>query len=222
MERLSSAPPRRASTERCRPSTRNGGCATMSSYCKSLDPSVRSGLGNVAVRQPVALQASAQRLFGNSAIGIPLRLRCDLSLDVDRAEPGPAKIAKKTKRYPSDMTGGCCRSISAVADGLWLVPRAGAALPVPDHPRRGADARSRAGRARGEPNGRRDRQPVGQGSAGRNKGLRRRQEDRRPQAPHRGRYRRAAVDGQPDRRRHLRQRRRAGDPRRRSASAGPG
>ena len=94
-----------------------------------------------------------------------------------------AKIAKKTKRYPSDLTDeeweqiaplmpkpgrrGRPREVDfrevinavrylvrsgvrladaadpfrTLADGLWLVPRVGAALSVPDHPRRGADAR---------------------------------------------------------------------------------
>ncbi|WP_352798522.1 transposase [Mesorhizobium sp. M0678] len=45
------------------------------------------------------------------------------------------------------------RFISALADGLWLVSRAGAAVSFPDHPRHGADAGPRAGRAGGEPFG---------------------------------------------------------------------
>ena len=46
-----------------------------------------------------------------------------------------------------------------VADSLRLVPGIGAAVPVSDHPRPGADGRSRAGRARGQPLGGGDRQP---------------------------------------------------------------
>ena len=96
-----------------------------------------------------------------------------------------AKIAKKTKRYPSDLTdeeweriaplmpkpgrrgrprevdfrevinavrylvrSGCgwdaVDPLRGVADGLWLVPRVGAALPVPDYSRHRTDARTRA------------------------------------------------------------------------------
>ncbi|EHH02125.1 transposase, IS4 [Mesorhizobium amorphae CCNWGS0123] len=71
-----------------------------------------------------------------------------------------------------------------MTDGLRLVPRVGAALSVPDYPRRCNDAGPRASRARGQSHSRRDRQRVGQGSASGNKRVRRRQEDCRPQAPH--------------------------------------
>lgn len=59
--------------------------------------------------------------------------------------------------------------------------------------------RSQAGRARGVSLGGSDRQPVSRGSERQNNGLRRRQEDRRSQAPHCRGHRRAAVDGQPPR-----------------------
>jgi len=54
-----------------------------------------------------------------------------------------AKIAKKTRRYPSDLTDEEWEQIAPLmpkADGLWLVPRAGASVSVPDHPRPGFDA----------------------------------------------------------------------------------
>src|ERR671913_30082 len=139
-----------------------------------------------------------------------------------------AKIAKKTKRYSSDLTdeewepiaplmpktrtagasagsrvpGGdqygalpgalglrlanAAGPLRSLAHGLRLVPGTGPPLSVPDDPRRRADAGPRASRARGEPVGGGDRQPVGQGSARRNTGLRRRQENFGAQASHRG------------------------------------
>ena len=60
---------------------------------------------------------------------------------------------------------------SALADGLLVVPALCAALPVPDHPRRGADARPRARGPRGEPDRGRHRQPVGQGAGGAKRGV---------------------------------------------------
>jgi hypothetical protein len=81
-----------------------------------------------------------------------------------------------------------------LADGLRLVPGVGAPLPVPDRSRCGVDAGPGEGWTRGEPLGGGHRQPVDQGSARQSKGLRCRQEDRRAQAPHRGRHRRAAPD----------------------------
>jgi transposase len=72
-----------------------------------------------------------------------------------------AEIEKKTKRYPTDLTdeewariepflpaaaksgrrlADVAEGLSALADGLLVVSPVRAALPVPDHPRRGADA----------------------------------------------------------------------------------
>lgn len=114
-----------------------------------------------------------------------------------------AKIAKKTKRYPSDLTDEEWEQIAPlmpkpgrrgrprevefreVINAVRYLVRSGCGwrmLPIhfgawqtvygwfrelarrfPDHPRRGADAGSRAGRARGQSHGWRDRQPVGRG-----------------------------------------------------------
>ena len=113
-----------------------------------------------------------------------------------------AQIAKKTKRFPSDLTGeewgqiaplmpkpgrrgrpreiefrevinavrylvrsGCGWRMLPIHFGPWQTVYGwfrefGAALSVPNHPRRGADAGSRAGRARGQSHGWRDRRPV--------------------------------------------------------------
>src|SRR6185437_10569295 len=73
--------------------------------------------------------------------------------------------------------------------------------------------RERAGR---EASPRCYRQPVDQGSRSENKRLRCGQEGCRTQAAHCGRHRWPPLDGQPHRRRHLRQYRRADDPRHRA------
>jgi hypothetical protein len=52
--------------------------------------------------------------------------------DQRRALPGPLRLRLADAADP----------LRALADGLWLVPRVGAALSVPDHPRCDADAGS--------------------------------------------------------------------------------
>src|SRR6185312_10493107 len=98
----------------------------------------------------------------------------------------------------------------------WWFRRFVRRFSVPDDPRCGAEAGPRAGRTRGEPDRRCYRQPVAQGSRSENKRLRCGQEGCRTQAAHCGRHRWPPLDVQPHRRRHLRQYRRADDPRHRA------
>src|ERR1700733_6626776 len=100
-----------------------------------------------------------------------------------------AKIAKKTKRYPSDLTDeeweriaplmpralargrrrtvefregiNAVRYLVRSGCGWGGVPAPGAKVFVSDHPRPGIDARSREGGPGGQPLGRRARQPDG-------------------------------------------------------------
>src|SRR5271168_656536 len=164
-----------------------------------------------------------------------------------------AKIEKKTKRYPSDLTDEEWARIEPVLpraskagrpievdlrevlNAIRYVARSGGGwrmLPNDFPPwqtvywwfrrfvRRFmfqtihdvALMLDREGGTRSEPNRGRRRQPIGQSSRSENKGIRRGQEDRGSQAPHRGRHRRPSSDGQSDARRHLRQRRGSDDP----------
>ena len=81
--------------------------------------------------------------------------------------------------------------------------------------------RERAGREASPSGGVLDSQTV-KAPAARERGYDAGQEDRRAQAAHRGRHRRASADGQSHHRRHLRQCRAQTYHRRPSASAGPG
>src|SRR6516164_262570 len=84
--------------------------------------------------------------------------------------------------------------LPALADGLLVVPALCAVDAVPDHPRHRLDDGPGAYGPGSQPECRHHRQPDGKGAgAGRAAGLRCRQEDGRPQAAHRGRYRRTAV-----------------------------